>query len=261
MVTALRGYWESARAHRYSLLFALPLLLAYELLAAALMDHPAEGGLRNGADVLLKSAFVALAGAHGPLLFMAVVISVAVWLVGRDLRRHRDLRLGIFAGMLAESVVLAVLFGVVVATLTTQLLTPFGVLATTAADPALVVVLSQPAPVPTTELSWPSRLMLSLGAGLYEELLFRVTLVAALAHGARAVLGLGRTGAGVVATIVGALVFSAFHYVGPYGDPLELTSFAYRAVAGVVFSAMYLTRGFGITAWTHAVYDVLVMFN
>jgi hypothetical protein len=28
---------------------------------------------------------------------------------------------------------------------------------------------------------------------------------------------------------------------------------------GVFFSALYLTRGFGITAWTHALYDVFVV--
>jgi uncharacterized membrane protein YjjP (DUF1212 family) len=65
--------------------------------------------------------------------------------------------------------------------------------------------------------------------------------------------------AGIIAAIVGALVFSAFHYVGEYGDPLELASFTYRAIAGLVFSGMYLVRGFGITAWTHALYDVYVM--
>ena len=64
--------------------------------------------------------------------------------------------------------------------------------------------------------------------------------------------------AGVAATLLGALVFSAFHYVGPYGDPLELGSFTFRAVAGILFSAMYLLRGLGITAWTHALYDVFL---
>ena len=57
----------------------------------------------------------------------------------------------------------------------------------------------------------------------------------------------------------GAAVFSAFHYVGPYGDRLELYSFVFRLIAGLFFSALYVLRGFGITAWTHALYDVLVL--
>jgi hypothetical protein len=108
-------------------------------------------------------------------------------------------------------------------------------------------------------MSLPARLMLSLGAGLYEELLFRVALVSALANGARLALGWTRGTSGVVATILGALIFSAFHYVGPYGEDWALQSFTFRAIAGLMFSALYLTRGFGITAWTHAMYDVLVL--
>ena len=46
--------------------------------------------------------------------------------------------------------------------------------------------------------------------------------------------------------------------MGPYGDHLELASFAFRAIAGVLFSGLYLLRGFGITAWTHALYDVFL---
>jgi hypothetical protein len=107
-------------------------------------------------------------------------------------------------------------------------------------------------------LALATQLMISLGAGIYEELLFRVLLVGVLAWAARRLLGRGPGAAGVFATVVGALIFSAFHYVGPYGDRLELASFTFRAIAGVMFSALYLLRGFGITAWTHALYDVFL---
>jgi hypothetical protein len=59
-----------------------------------------------------------------------------------------------------------------------------------------------------------------------------------------------------VAVVVSALIFSAFHYVGPLGDRLELPSFTFRAIAGLLLSGLYVARGFGITAWTHALYDV-----
>ena len=104
-----------------------------------------------------------------------------------------------------------------------------------------------------------TRLMLALGAGLYEELLFRVLLVGGLAAGFRWLLGGQAIAAGIAAALIGALVFSAFHYIGDYGDKLELASFTFRAIAGLAFSALYLTRGFGVTAWSHALYDVYVM--
>jgi hypothetical protein len=57
---------------------------------------------------------------------------------------------------------------------------------------------------------------------------------------------------------LGALIFSAFHYIGPFGDRFTLASFTFRAVAGLLFSGLYVLRGFGITAWTHALYDVFL---
>ena len=53
-----------------------------------------------------------------------------------------------------------------------------------------------------------------------------------------------------------ALIFSAFHYVGALGDAFTVSSFVFRAIAGVAFSVLYVTRGFGVTAWTHALYDL-----
>src|SRR2546426_10234271 len=83
--------------------------------------------------------------------------------------------------------------------------------------------------------------------------------ICALATACRALSGWRPITAGVAATLGGAAIFSAFHYIGPYGDRLQLYSFLFRMIAGVFFSALYLVRGFGITAWTHALYDVSLL--
>jgi hypothetical protein len=62
-----------------------------------------------------------------------------------------------------------------------------------------------------------------------------------------------------VAVVTSAFVFSAFHYIPPYGDPLEIASFTFRFFSGLAFSALYVIRGFGITAWTHALYDAFLL--
>ena len=240
-----RVYWRQSRAHRYSLLFALPLLVAYEVLAAVL-GHGEAQAIRNGADVLLKSVFITLLGEHGPLVFGALLIGVSLWLLIRDMRAHGwRLSPRIFAGMMAEAIVLALAFGLVVSTITTRVLAPF----------AAVVQ------GPMGELDLMTQLMVSLGAGLYEELLFRVLLVGAIsALGTRAFGWRPRTAA-IVAVGAGAIIFSAFHYIGPFGDRLEAGSFTFRLIAGIFFSALFVTRGFGITAWTHALYDVFLLFG
>ena len=242
--TERQSYWQVSRAHRYSLVFALPLLLLYEALAATLSFDAGSGTVRNGADVLLKGLFVAIAGAHGLLLFVIVLTGLGVWLIGRDMRSHgTHLRFPVFAAMLAESTALALVFGTIVGGLTAGLL---GQLAFLAA-----------APVEITD--WWTQFMVSLGAGLYEELLFRVVLVSGLAFVGQRVFGWRPLIAGTWATVAGAFVFSAFHYIGPYGDPLRLDSFVFRMIAGLFFSGIYLLRGFGITAWTHALYDVFLL--
>jgi hypothetical protein len=111
------------------------------------------------------------------------------------------------------------------------------------------------------ELGLWTQLMVSLGAGLYEELLYRVLLVGAISTLGMRVLGWRPVTAGAVAVGVGAIIFSAFHYIGPFGDPLEAGSFTFRLIAGIFFSALFVTRGFGITAWTHALYDVFLLFR
>lgn len=239
---AWRRYLSESRAHRYSLLFALPLLLLYELLEAVAPVRSAGGVVRNGADVLLTSLFAAALGPRGPLVFMALVIGGALVLVWRDKRGAAPLRVSTFFTMLLESAVLALCFGFVIGTATIHLVGPLRSLAAGS-------------PLNGSPLA---RFTLSLGAGLYEELLFRVVIVALISNGLR-LLGFGRLAAGVVAVIGGALLFSAFHYIGPFGEPLRLESFVFRTLAGIAFSALYLTRGFGITAWTHALYDVAVM--
>ena len=240
--TSPASYWQASRAPRYSLLFALPLLTFYQALAVLLSTGPRA--VRNGADVILQDLFVAVAGTWGPLLFMICLIAGGLWLVARDMRAHGSrLKSRVFGAMLGESVALALVFGIAVGGVTSRVM-------------GLLQTLTLP---PAPGLDWWTRLMLSLGGGIYEELLFRVLLVTGLAVAARALAGWSPRAAGIAATVVGAGIFSAFHYLGPYGDRFQIYSFMFRMIAGLFFSALYLLRGFGITAWTHALYDVSLL--
>jgi membrane protease YdiL (CAAX protease family) len=60
------------------------------------------------------------------------------------------------------------------------------------------------------------------------------------------------------AAIISALLFSLFHYIGPAGDSFSLGSFLQRTLGGLYFSILFVTRGFGVTAASHALYDMLV---
>ncbi len=238
------GYLQLARTPRYNLVFALPLLLLYELLAFSL-SHDAIAGVRNGADVLLKSLFITMGGRWGLVVFGALLVGGGDIRVARDMRANGSPRGIMFLWMGAESIGYAMLFGGVTSMLTALVLGQWSPLAVGQFD----------------QFDLATQLMISLGAGLYEELLFRVLLVGGLAMLARKAFGWQPRRAGLFAVAVGALIFSLFHYVGPYGDPFELPSFTFRAIAGVLFSGLYLLRGFGITAWTHALYDVFLALS
>ena len=236
------GYWRATRSPRHSLVFALPLLLLYEALAF-LLSGDQLGEVRNGADVLLKSVFIALGGRYGVTSFSVLLLGVGAWLVVRDRRAQGAIVPRLFAGMLLESVLYAGLLGGVASALTSLLLQ--GRLALVSGGAVAGFAL-------------PTQLMISLGAGIYEELLFRVLLVSGLAAVARGVFKWRTLPAGIFAAVLGALIFSLFHYVGAYGDAFTIGSFTFRAIAGLLFSAMYLLRGFGIAAWSHALYDVFL---
>ena len=102
-----------------------------------------------------------------------------------------------------------------------------------------------------------SEIVLFCGAGIYEELLFRGFLLGFL------ILTLSRlirrrNASMTAAVLLGSLLFSLFHYIGPTGDPFMVGSFIQRMVAGLYFSVLFLTRGFGVTAAAHATYDIFV---
>lgn len=120
--------------------------------------------------------------------------------------------------------------------------------------------------------------VMSLGAGFYEELSFRVILfglgakllVWLFGHQQMSLTGTSAVNAGprwslrsiAIAgawCVVSALVFSAFHYIGPMADAFQGPSFVFRAVLGLVLTLIYATRGFAAAVWTHALYDVWVL--
>lgn len=104
-------------------------------------------------------------------------------------------------------------------------------------------------------------LVMSMGAGFYEEIAFRAGLFGVGALVLRKVVGEGTrrfvlTFAWAVAC---ACVFSGWHYVGPLADELALPSFVFRAVCGLVLTAIFHFRGFAPAVWTHALYDAWIL--
>ena len=131
-------------------------------------------------------------------------------------------------------------------------------------------------PRPTDNVTVAQAIVLSSGAGFYEEVAFRVIL---FGLGAKLLVRLftrerlaivGQQGSVARPTFKGFLVatawafvaaalFSGVHYIGALGDPFQLTSFLFRFVLGLVLSLIFVLRGFACAVWAHALYDIWVM--
>jgi membrane protease YdiL (CAAX protease family) len=241
---AMAVIWNYRRATKtatYGFFAALPLFILYEV--GVLLTSAGPGGIRVGADVWLKSLLAAV-GLNGWAALGGVVLVIGALVVWAERRRRPPLRARYLGGILAESLLYGVVLAVIVGTTVGLLFNSWA------------------APVPMMQaadgFSLPLKLALSIGAGLYEELVFRVLLVGGLFLVLHKLLP-GRTGAYVIAALIGAAIFSMVHYLGPYGDPFALPSFTFRFLFGLALNVVFLVRGFAVAAWTHALYDVMVV--
>lgn len=238
MPDAAPSYWAATRHPWSCILFVLPLLLAYE----CGLQWSAPGSVeaaRNGADVWLRAG---LAAVGVPRAYGAPALLLVTLLAWGLLRRDRPSdQAGVWAGMAVESAAFAVaLFGLSHAMLAlTQRLAlstpgPRGM-----PEPALELVVSY------------------LGAGVYEETLFRLLAFSGLLTALR-LAELPGAWCFVLAAGASALLFAGAHHLGPHGEPFTAPHFAFRTFAGLYFAGIYHGRGFGIAVGAHALYDVLV---
>jgi len=114
-------------------------------------------------------------------------------------------------------------------------------------------------PLAAVHASRQDTLIMSLGAGVYEELVFRLALFTVLSLVFRDILKIRSGWINLVILLMGALAFSGYHYLSPL-EVFNWRSFAFRTLAGAYFGGIFLLRGFGITAATHSAYDVLILF-
>ncbi len=106
--------------------------------------------------------------------------------------------------------------------------------------------------------SWP-KLWLSVGAGVYEELLFRLILLAGGVFVLHRVFQFRKMPSMALMLVISSLAFSAAHHAGPIGETFDRFVFIFRTVCGLMLGIVFLTRGLGVAAWMHALYNVLVL--
>ncbi|HET6429718.1 MAG TPA: CPBP family intramembrane glutamic endopeptidase [Phycisphaerae bacterium] len=229
--TTLAGYLDKTHRPLNCLLFVLPLLAAYEAGAVFFGEM-----LRASADM---TALLRLFGARGALWPAVVVVGVLLaWHVWTRQRWHVDAET--LLGMVVESVLWAaplVLMSHVLSRLAPP--SPWAASALLAAAPRQQAV----------------NVLVGLGAGVYEEFLFRLGALGLFllvcvkwAHARRKPMI-------VIGAIVTSVLFSLYHFIGV--PQFHGMRFVFYAAAGGYLATMYVLRGFGVAVGVHAFYNIL----
>ncbi|MDX2132371.1 MAG: CPBP family intramembrane glutamic endopeptidase [Planctomycetota bacterium] len=233
-----RSYALASTRPLHVLVFLTPLLALYELGSMLYLSEVARGVDTIGARGILASVFenFGVASLHVPPIALSVVL-IAWHLLLRDPWRVRARVVG---GMAAESALWAL--------------------------PLLVfsLVLARGAPAmgvdtPLAAFSWQAKLTVSIGAGVYEELLFRLLLITGMHFLLVDVFRIPERAALVSAGVASAVAFTLYHNIRAPSGALDLRLVLFYGVAGAYFAGLFITRGFGIVVATHAVYDIVAL--
>lgn len=268
----LGRYLRDSRKLLNNLVLVTPLFLIYQV------GILSTGGIRNGVDFITPLIYQRLlGGVLWKYLLFNLGVTAALGAAIYFLRRFQQMHPRTFLLMLLEGTTYGLVLGSLVHVILQQLQIPM--------DSSHGEV---------AQLGTWANFALSLGAGFYEELVFRLILMSGsvwLIQGflrlreasqeaqpsgwaklRRSFLGPAEgespppeldlptrillVGGAIVAT---SLLFSAIHYTGSLGDELTLYSFMFRFVAGVIFASLFYLRGFAVAVYTHAIYDVIVL--
>jgi len=235
-------YLQGTRHPWAAVLFVVPLLLLYEG-GVLLVGRGAADSLRNGADAWLRGGLdqLGIAGTLAPpVLLLALLL---LWTCTRWPDRPETDFVSLCTGMLAESVAFALALCAA-----GQGFQPL------LQDLGLSLAQTSNAGGEGTPLSqWISY----VGAGIYEEALFRLLLFSVLTAAFR-LLDLPLIGSALLSAAVSALAFAAAHHLGDHGEAFNNHVFLFRTFAGLYFAVLFYFRGFGIAVGAHTAYDLLV---
>lgn len=230
-------YQHETRRPIVCLVFVLPRLVLYEF-GSFLLGQQSQ---RSGIDQWFHQPLYQL-GFSGLVVLPIVTIAVLIIWHHRE-QDYWRFRPAYLAGMMTEAIGLGlILFWA--ANAFHQLADGASVTAATNA------VLSKNV--------WWANIVVCVGSGIYEELVFRIGLLSLLIVGANQLLP-SKNSAAAAGAITVSLLFAALHYsvFNPAGNPFELSSFVFRFFASIVFCVLFLFRGFGIAVGTHVAFDVL----
>ncbi len=228
------GYGQVAS----SLLLIFPLFLAYEI---GLLLTPAKSGV----DFLSRRLFEALGRDSSAYLNLHLALGAGYLLLLTILWRRNSLFLRGVGTMLLESSIYALTLGSFIIFVMDGLV---GLEIMALGYPRLSMW--------SPELG--NALVISLGAGVHEELIFRLGMMGASGF-ILIRLGVSRSLAIVCAALLSSALFAMAHHVGANADAFDMSLLVYRGIAGLAFAAIFYYRSLAHAVYCHFLYDFYVM--
>lgn len=230
------SYFLQTRSSFYSFLFTIPLFFIYEV-GILFLSKDDILVVRNGADFLMRSILESFGifGLYG-LGAIFLIGFIVTYIYFFNDKSNKSIRADYLFIMVFESVCWALVLYFLLSKFMLVLMNPIGKTIT-------------------------QQVTLAVGAGIYEEFLFRVMLISGLTGIIGFVFLWSEKVRKAAALIIAAGIFSAFHFVGDYGDFFSMELFLLRFFAGIVLGILYIARGFGITAYAHSIYDLIVLIQ
>jgi hypothetical protein len=274
------SYLERTSRPMYAIAFLLPFILFYEIGTVLInTDVLNRTQVRVVAFVWLQD-FLLYLGTGDKLAWIAPPLVVMVILLGLQVAAHKPwwFCFSDYLPMVVECILLAIPLIVLSLFFNSPVSGPPGgaqlppppVVGSYAAAPeqaAIVgerlLLLAQSAGGEMTGRSLMADIVTGVGAGIYEELVFRLILICALMVLFQDVIGIDHKNGVILSVLISAALFSAHHHIVyvngrfSHGDPFTWIVYVFRTSAGVYFAALFAIRGFGIAAGTHAVYNII----
>ncbi|MEX0774851.1 MAG: CPBP family intramembrane glutamic endopeptidase [Phycisphaeraceae bacterium] len=238
-------YFGRSQLPLQSLFFLLPLVVLYEVGTLIYATDYQHGTTLYIQARLWLLGFFQWFGVSGFLLPGLIVVAALVgWHIARKDRWELEPKLYLI--MLIESAALAV-----------PLLFFMSVMSRHPA-PAAYAIDGLQLTLGAGQVSpWQAQAVFAIGAGIYEELLFRLVAIALLHFLLVDVLAVPDIWGSLAAIAISSVAFALYHFSG--NRDFAWTPFFLYTAAGVYLACVYVLRGIGIAAGTHAVYDILVI--
>jgi len=223
----------------YSVVSIVPLFILYQLLGF-FINYNSPLITKNSADVYIEDFFYFFGTEYSNILYFIFFISIMIFIFfkNRNLFICSEIKLSFLFGMIFESAIHSMSLIIVM-----SLLSGFLPLSLTLFENIVL-----------------ENVYLSIGAGIWEELLFRYIIISGLFFLLNKIIYDFSSYSYLIIIFLSSAIFSCYHFIDLSMEFISWSLFIYRFIAGVLLSVVFIFRGLGIAVYTHTFYDLYLVF-